>query len=235
LTASPTIRPDRLELGDRLGAAAVALGIALTATQVAQLLDYLDLLDRWNRTYNLTAVRDRADMMTQHVLDCLAAVPALRRTLPGRKRVLDVGSGGGLPGVVWALVDPQIEVTCVDSVGKKAAFVQQAAMSLGLGNLKSEQARVETLQDEPFDVITSRAFASLPDFVRWTQGLLKEGGVWLAMKGKLPIDEIADLPPGIQAFHVERLQVPGLDAERCLIWMRKSASGMSFRESGRLQ
>src|SRR6185295_11000286 len=178
---------------------------------------------------------DPAEMLTHHVIDCLAAVPALRRTLPGPKRVLDVGSGGGLPGVVWAVVEPTLDVTCVDSVGKKAAFIQQAALALHLDNLHAEHARVEKLRMSPFDVVTSRAFSSLPDFVSLTQGLATPGGVWLAMKGKLPLDEIAALPVGFQAFHVERLNVPGLAAERCLIWIRRTAPVMPNSESGRLQ
>jgi len=235
LTAAPSKRAARPPFGETLAAAAEALGLQLATEQTGKLLDYVGLLDRWNRTYNLTAVRDPAEMLTQHVIDSLAALPALRRTLPGPKRVLDVGSGGGLPGVVWAIVEPTLDVTCVDSVGKKAAFIQQAALVLRLGNLRAEHARVERLQAPPFDVLTSRAFASLPDFVALTQTLAKPGGVWLAMKGKLPLDEIAALPSGFQAFHVEHLNVPGLAAERCLIWIRKTAPMMANRESGRLQ
>ena len=235
MTAAPSPRAERPSFGDTLGAAAEALGLQLSSAQTGQLLDFVALLDRWNRTYNLTAVRDPADMLTQHVIDCLAAVPALRRTLPGPKRVLDVGSGGGLPGVVWAIVEPQLDVTCVDSVGKKTAFIQQAALALRLDNLRAEHARVEKLETPPFDLLTSRAFASLADFVGLTQGLATPGGVWLAMKGKLPLDEMAALPAGFQAFHVERLTVPGLAAERCLIWIRKTAPMMANSESGRLQ
>ncbi|MEO5881317.1 MAG: 16S rRNA (guanine(527)-N(7))-methyltransferase RsmG [Caldimonas sp.] len=222
-------------LGEALRAAAEALGLRLSDLQAGQLLDFVALLDRWNRTYNLTAVRDPADMLTQHVIDCLAAVPALRRTSPGPKRLVDVGSGGGLPGVVWAVVEPELHVTCVDSVGKKTAFIQQAALALRLDNLRAEHARIEHLRATRFDVVTSRAFASLADFVRLTHELSTPGGVWLAMKGKLPLDEIAALPPGFQAFHVERLTVPGLEAERCLIWIRKMAPRLGTSESGRLQ
>ena len=235
MTAAPSQWAGQPAFGETLAAAAETLGLQLSPEQTAKLLDYLALLDRWNRTYNLTAVRDVAEMLTQHVVDCLAAVPALRRTLPGPKRILDVGSGGGLPGVVWAVVDPTLDVTCVDSVGKKTAFIQQAASALGLTNLRAVHARVEKLQAAPFDVVTSRAFASLFDFITWTQALTTPGGVWLAMKGKLPLDEIAELPSGFLAFHVERLQVPGLAAERCLIWIRRSPSFMTNSESGRLQ
>lgn len=182
---------------------------------------YLALLHKWNKAYNLTAVRDPAQMQVQHVADCMAVVPALQRHATGRSlHILDVGSGGGLPGVVLAVADPAWDVTCVDTVGKKAAFVRQVASELGLANLHSEHGRVEQLALPPFDVITARAFASLTDLVRWTRALLKPEGVWMAMKGKRPDDEIAALPPDIEVFHVEPLTVPGLDAERCLVWMR---------------
>jgi 16S rRNA (guanine527-N7)-methyltransferase len=184
---------------------------------------YLALLAQWNAAYNLTAIRDVTQMRTQHLADCLAVVEPLRRHLgaAGRPvRILDVGSGGGLPGVVLALADPGWQVTCVDTVGKKAAFIRQVAAELALPNLGVEQARVEQLRADPFDVITSRAFASLADFARLTRHLIAPQGVWMAMKGKQPADEMAALPADIEAFHVEPLTVPGLDAERCLVWMR---------------
>jgi 16S rRNA (guanine527-N7)-methyltransferase len=182
---------------------------------------YLALLARWNATYNLTAVRDPAEMRVQHLADCLAVVEPLRRRLGRRAaRILDVGSGGGLPGVVLAVAEPAWDVTCVDAVGKKVAFVRQVAAELALPNLHAEHARVEALKAPAFDVVTSRAFASLADFVRLTRPLLVEAGAWMAMKGKHPDDEIAALPPDTEVFHVEPLTVPGLAAERCLIWMR---------------
>jgi 16S rRNA (guanine527-N7)-methyltransferase len=182
---------------------------------------YLALLARWNATYNLTAVRDLAEMRVQHLADCLAVAPPLRRELGGRAaRILDVGSGGGLPGVVLAVAEPGWDVSCVDAVGKKTAFVRQVAAELALPNLHAVHARVEALEAPPFDVITSRAFASLADFVRLTRPLLADGGVWMAMKGKRPDDEITALPPDAEVFHVEPLTVPGLAAERCLIWIR---------------
>jgi 16S rRNA (guanine527-N7)-methyltransferase len=235
LTGAPSSGAERSAFAATLGSAAEALGLELSTVQVEQLLDFVALLDRWNRTYNLTAVRSPADMLNQHVVDCLAAVPALRRTSPGPKRVLDVGSGGGLPGVVWAVVDRELDLTCVDTVGKKAAFLRQAALALRLQNLRVEHARVEQLEAPPFDIIASRAFASLADFVSLTRTLSTPGGIWLAMKGKLPLEEIAALPSGFQAFHVERLTVPGLNAERCLIWIRRSAPYLPSHESGRLQ
>ena len=184
---------------------------------------YLALLAKWNAAYNLTAVRDPAQMRVQHLADCLAVVAPLRRHLGQRAlaRILDVGSGGGLPGVVLAAAEPAWDVTCVDAVGKKAAFIRQVAGELALPNLHAAHARVEALQAPPFDVITARAFAALPDFVRLTRPLLAPDGVWLAMKGKRPDDEIAALPDDVEVFHVEPLIVPGLEADRCLIWMHK--------------
>ena len=198
------------------------LGLPLTPAQLQMLTQYLAMLQRWNATYNLTAVRDPAAMLTQHLADCLAVVQPLRRQLT-RGRVLDVGSGGGLPGAVLAIVESQWQVCCVDAVGKKTAFIRQVAGALGLPNLQALHARVETLATASFDLITSRAFASLPDFTRLTRALLAPNGVWVAMKGKLPRDEITALPAEVEVFHVEPLSVPGLAAERCLIWMRPAS------------
>jgi 16S rRNA (guanine527-N7)-methyltransferase len=196
------------------------LGLALSDTQVAALLAYLDLIAKWNKVYNLTAVRPD-EMLGQHLLDSLAAVGPLRRQVGNQPaRLLDVGSGAGLPGVVFAICCPELQVDCVDTVGKKAAFIQQAAATLRLGNLKGIHDRVENLKG-PYDVISCRAFASLPDFVNWSGGALAEDGVWLAMKGKQPASELAELPQDIEVFHVEQLEVPGMDADRCIIWMRK--------------
>ncbi len=208
----------------RLREGAQALGVALTDMQVALLLAYLDLLQRWNSTYNLTALRQRDAMLRQHLLDCIAIVPTLRRALPHGGRMLDVGSGGGLPGVVAAALVESLQVTCVDTVGKKAAFVMQVAASLGLRNLTGVHARVENLALPPFDLIIARAFASLHDFVRLSRASLAPGGAWLAMKGRPPHDELAALPADIDAFHVKRLAVPGLDAERCVVCMRLKAA-----------
>lgn len=166
-----------------------ALGLTASAGQIEALLRYLDLLDRWGATYNLTAVRERQAMLTQHLADCLALIGPLRRQL-ARGRVLDVGSGGGLPGVVIAVMQPEIQVTCVDAVAKKAAFVRQVAGALSLPGLLSVHGRVEQLSSGAgFDVVTSRAFASLADFTRLTLACLAPGGVWLAMKGRVPKDE----------------------------------------------
>ena len=195
------------------------LGLAPTSAQTSALSNYLDLLQRWNATYNLTAVRDRAGMVTQHLADCLAIIPPLQRRAT-QGRLLDVGSGGGLPGVVIATLLPGWDVTCVDAVAKKIAFVRQVAGSLGLPNLHAEHSRVESLQALPFELITSRAFASLADFTALTRKHLAPGGAWLAMKGRVPDDEMAALPPDVHVFHVEPLHVPGLNAQRCLVWMQ---------------
>lgn len=199
--------------------AAGQLDLVLDEPTVDRLLAYLDLLARWNKTYNLTAVRDPAEMLSQHLFDCLAVVEPLRRVARAG-RLLDVGSGGGLPGVVIAATCPDWSVVCVDTVGKKAAFIQQAAVELRLPNLKAEHARVETLSLPVFDVVVSRAFASLQDFVQLTGGLLAPGGVWMAMKGKRPDEELAKLPSDVDVFHVEQLSIPGLAAERCIVWMK---------------
>lgn len=208
--------------GQRLDALSAALGLPISTPQRAGLVAYVDLLARWNATYNLTAVREREAVWAQHIADCLAVLPALDRHLAGggTRRVLDVGSGGGLPGVVLALMRPALDVTCVDAVGKKAAFVRQVAGALALPNLHAVHGRVEALRAPPFDLVTSRAFASLADFVRLTRLLLAPGGSWLAMKGKLPANEIAALPADVTVFHVEPIGVPGLDAERCLVWIK---------------
>jgi len=200
------------------------LGLKVSDGQVTQLLDYLELIQKWNKVYNLTAVRDPAEMLAHHLLDSLAAVGPLRRQTGGRAAsVLDVGSGAGLPGVVFAICCPEVRVDCVDTVAKKSAFVQQVAVTLKLPNLKGLHARVENLAG-PYDIVCSRAFASLADFMNWSSVALAEEGVWLAMKGKHPADEIAALPPGVEVFHVEQLQVPGLAADRCIVWMKRHAA-----------
>ena len=212
-----------LETGLRAGIA--ELGLELNDEQVAKLLSYLDWVAKWNKVYNLTALRDPQEMLTHHLLDSLAAVAPLRRQLAAmgleQPRLLDVGSGAGLPGAVFAIVCPELDVSCVDTVAKKALFIQQIAAALRLPNLHGLHARVENLKQQ-WDVVSSRAFASLADFTNWSRQALAEQGVWLAMKGKHPADEIVALAPELELFHVEQLQVPGLEAERCILWLRKS-------------
>jgi len=203
-----------------LRAGVLALGLTLSDGQIGQLLAYLDWIAKWNRVYNLTAVREPAEMLTHHLLDSLAVIAPLNRQRGGRAiRLLDVGSGAGLPGVVIAICCPDVQVDCVDTVAKKAAFIQQVAAALRLPNLRGLHARVESLT-EPYDVVSSRAFASLVDFTTWSRQALGQGGVWMALKGKHPGDEIAALPADVKVFHVEPLVVPGLGAERCVVWMR---------------
>ncbi len=211
----------------QLRAGLQALQLELDDTQVGQLLDYLDLIAKWTQVYNLTAVRDPAEMLTHHLLDSLAVIAPLRRHLAqaglNQASLLDVGSGAGLPGVVIAICCPELAVSCVDTVNKKAAFIKQAALALKLPKLKGIHARVENVT-QTFDVICSRAFASLHDFTQWSVGALAPKGVWMAMKGKHPADEITALPGSTEVFHVEQLTVPGLDAERCIVWIRVKAA-----------
>jgi 16S rRNA (guanine527-N7)-methyltransferase len=207
-----------------LRAGLAELHLSLSDAQVRDLLYFQNLIGKWNKVYNLTAVREQAEMLTHHLLDSLAAVEPLQKYLQGRglsaANLLDVGSGAGLPGVVLAICFPTLAVTCVDTVGKKAAFVKHMALALALPNLTGLHARVETIT-QPFDVICSRAFASLSDFTVWSQAALAPGGAWMALKGKHPAEELSMLPPDVAVFHVEPLAVPGLAAERCIIWLQK--------------
>jgi 16S rRNA (guanine527-N7)-methyltransferase len=212
------------DLRSTLLAGLAALQLELSEQQISQLLAYQEMIGKWTKVYNLTSVRDPAEMMTHHLLDSLSVVPALQRYLQGAGLaqgigLLDVGSGAGLPGVVIAICCPAVNVTCVDTVAKKAAFIKQAALALKLPNLAGLHARVESIT-KPFDVICSRAFASLADFANWSVGALAQQGVWMAMKGRHPADELLNLPKNIAMFHVEQLKVPGLEAERCVLWLR---------------
>jgi len=200
------------------------LELELDNGQIRRLLDFLKLLQKWNKVYNLTAVRNPQEMLTHHVLDSLAVVTPLCRQLAIMKkttklRLLDVGSGAGLPGVVFAICCSELEVYCVDAVAKKTAFIQQTAVTLALPQLQAIHAKVETLC-EPFDIVSCRAFATLTEFTRLTRPCLTPQGIWLAMKGKLPKTEINALGDDVNVFHVEHLAVPKLDAQRCIVWMR---------------
>ncbi len=202
---------------------AAKLGLTLTDVQSQRLLAYGALILKWNKVYNLTALRDPALVLTHHLLDSLSVIGPLQRQRPfvdgASLRLLDVGAGAGLPGVVIAILREDIDVSCLDAVAKKAAFVQQVAAELKLTNLRGVHARVESLTGT-YDVISCRAFASLSDFYQGSKQLLAPDGIWLAMKGKVPEAELSALQ-GIDVFHVEHLQVPGLDAERCIVWARK--------------
>ena len=205
---------------------ASALGVSLSDHQSEQLMAYGALILKWNKVYNLTALRDPASVLTHHLLDSLSVISPLSRQCPvvdPPRALLDVGAGAGLPGVVIAILRPDIHVTCLDAVAKKVAFVQQVAAELRLPNLRGVHARVESLSGG-YDVISCRAFASLSDFYAGSMQLLAKDGIWLAMKGKVPNDELAQLPSDVEVFHVEQLTVPGLDAERCIVWARKAGA-----------
>jgi len=202
-----------MSVEQRLAAGIAALGLALPDGAEAKLLAYLVLLDKWNRVYNLTAVRDAERMVSHHLLDSLAAVPYFQG-----ETVLDVGSGGGLPGIPLAIVRPDLQVTLIDSIAKKTAFLLQAKAELGLANLQVITGRVEHFRPETgFDIVTSRAFSDLREFITLTRHLLKPGGRWLAMKGLYPNEEIAQLPAGVKVSADHALVVPGLEASRHLI------------------
>ena len=209
---------DHDELHSKLRAGAVALRLDLPESVQEKLLDYLALLHKWNAVYNLTAVRDPQQMLTQHLLDCMAALPAFN----GAKHVLDVGAGGGLPGMVIAIwaqhAAPQMTIDMIDTVHKKTAFLTQVKAELGLANVRVHTGRVEQLRvAEKFDVITSRAFAELSDFIRWSGHLLQQGGRMIALKGQTQQTEKEGVPDGWRIVNKQGLQVPGLQAERHLV------------------
>lgn len=216
---------DSAALSAILADGAKGLSLNLSEAQIAKLIDYLALMSKWNSVYNLTAVRDPVQMVTQHLLDSLAAVSAF----DGAKNVLDVGAGGGLPGIVLAIwaaeAQPEMRVSMIDTVHKKTAFLTQVKAELGLSNVSVHTARVEQWEaPQKFDVITSRAFAELSDFVNWSGHLLAEGGEFIALKGVSPDAEVAHLPAGWKVREVRALQVPTLQAERHLIFIERAES-----------
>lgn len=211
---------------DHLAAAAVAdgverLGLALDARQQQRLLQYAELLLRWNRIHNLTAIDRPEQLLTHHLLDSLAVAPTITARAGGRNmRLLDVGSGGGLPGIPLAIALPELTVTLVDKVQKKAAFLAQAKLELALPNVEVVCARIEDVRVAAYDIIVSRALGALEQLVRWTAPLLAPRGCWIAMKGAVPADEIAALErarPGMYAMSTVKLHVPGLAAERHVV------------------
>lgn len=217
---------ERHALSMVLSEAAVHLPVRFAPEVQTRLLDYLVLLQKWNAVYNLTAVRDPARMLHQHLLDCMATMSAF----VSARRLLDVGSGGGLPGLViaiWAQENaPAMEVHLIDTVHKKTAFLTQAKAELGLGNVTVHTGRVEQLQDdEKFDVITSRAFAELSDFARWSAHLLAPGGEMIALKGQATAEEMARLPAEWRITRKTAVQVPGLNAQRHLLHIAGAAGG----------
>jgi 16S rRNA (guanine527-N7)-methyltransferase len=209
---------DRVALAEVLKQGAAQLALPLSSAQQEQLLDYLALLNKWNSVYNLTSVRDPMQMMTLHLLDTLAAVPAFE----GAQNVLDVGAGGGLPGVVLAIARPDMRVSMIDTVHKKTAFLTQVKAELGLANVTVYTKKVQELDvKQPFDVITSRAFADLSDFVNWSGHLLADGGRFIALKGTAPADERERLPEPWAVNDLQPLRVPGLEAERHLVFISR--------------
>jgi 16S rRNA (guanine527-N7)-methyltransferase len=199
-----------------LAAGIEQLGLALNEETQQRLLAYGALLMKWNKVYNLTAIRDEASMIDLHLLDSLAILPHLAHVT----RVADIGSGGGLPGIPLAICRPDCEVALVETVGKKTSFLLQAKAQLGISNLSVHNLRVENFKPaELYPAISSRAFASLVDFVTLTDHLLAPRGEWIAMKGQYPQDELDALPPGIQLRESRRLQVPGVDAERHILFL----------------
>ena len=209
---------DRAALAEVLKQGVAELALELSAAQQEQLLDYLALLNKWNSVYNLTSVRDPMQMMTLHLLDSLAAVPAFQ----GAQNVLDVGAGGGLPGVVLAISKPDMKLSMIDAVHKKTAFLTQVKAELGLANVTVYTKKVQELEvKQPFDVITSRAFADLSDFVNWSGHLLAGGGRFIALKGTAPQDERERLPEPWKVERLQALKVPGLEAERHLVFIAR--------------
>jgi 16S rRNA (guanine527-N7)-methyltransferase len=210
---------DRAALSAVLGEGIDAMRLDVSPAQQQKLMDYLALMFKWNAVYNLTSLRDPMQMVTHHLLDSLAAVPAFAAA----RNVLDVGSGGGLPGIVLAIVRPDMKVSMIDTVHKKTAFLTQVKAELGLTNVTVYTARVEQLQvSDKFDVITSRAFADLSDFVNWSSHLLADGGRYIALKGVAPKDEQERLPAEWKVDKVEPLDVPRLGAERHLVFIERS-------------
>ena len=193
------------------------MNIEVSEAQQAKLLEYLAMLIKWNSTYNLTAIRTEDKMLSYHILDSLSVVPFL----PQQGSLLDVGSGGGMPGMVCAIMRPEQPVTLLDANHKKTTFLRQAMIELKLDNVTVETCRVEQLTGKTFDMITSRAFSSLRDFVLLSEALLAENGMWLAMKGVYPFEEVDDLPDNVMVKEVQPLEVPYIEGARHLVWLCK--------------
>lgn len=218
---------DDVAVSARIAAACESMRLPCSPAQRAQLCRYIREMQKWNRTYNLTALRDPAQMLVQHIFDSLAPIVPLTRMLGGahvQASLCDIGSGGGLPGVVFAVMNPHWKVQCIDAVEKKTAFVRQMVGALSLDNLQATHSRVEQLEPQQADIVVSRAFASLIDFATWSGKHVADGGLLVAMKGKIPDDEI-DVLHATSAWRVESVEalvVPELDAQRCLVWMRRN-------------
>ena len=207
------------ESGDKLAHGVSKIGLSLSELQLEQLAQYACLLQKWGRVYNLTANKEFSQIVSLHLLDSLVVVNPLLREAPHLKNILDVGSGAGLPGVVLAIALPHVRVHCVDAVAKKAAFIHQVAISLELKNLSAHHSRIEVFEG-CYDLIASRAFSSLVDFVALTRKNISQSGIWLAMKARVNPEDEGPLPEGVELFHVEPLRVPDLEATRSIVWLK---------------
>lgn len=215
-----------------------ALGLDITGLQAETLCRYIELMARWNKTYNLTAIRDPQKMLVQHLYDSLSVVsPLIRHVGSQSLSIMDVGSGGGLPGVVLAIMRPDWNVVCVDAVEKKTAFIRQVSGTLKLANLSSRHARIESLPAQACDIVISRAFASLVDFTSWSGHHVRDGGYMVAMKGKIPVEEIRALEDKGDWLvkRTEALTVPELEGERCLLWLQAARGMSSMADQGTAQ
>lgn len=206
---------------DLLKSGVEAIGLNLTTAQFGQLDRFSALLFKWNKTYNLTSIKSKEDVLSHHILDSLAVIPYFDHYLKEGSRLLDVGSGGGLPAIPYAICRPNIHVELVETVGKKTAFLTQASVELGLKNVQIHNSRVENLRATPFDAISSRAFSSLALFTNLSNHLLNDNGVWLALKGRLPEDEISELERSIIVREINEISVPLLNENRHLIVLMK--------------
>ena len=196
-----------------------SMGLSLTTAQQLLLLEYVALLKKWNSTYNLTALRDEHTMISHHVLDSLTLLPYIQHA----QTLMDVGSGGGMPGIPTVICRPDLQITLRDANTKKSSFLQQAVIELGLHNVSVASGRVEAMHDKKVDVVTSRAFAELADFISLTKHLLNENGYWAAMKGVYPYEELEHVPASVVVEKVDKLTVPMLNAERHMVIMRPQA------------
>jgi len=207
----------RQDLQTRLERGVAALGVQLPAGAVERLLDYQALLARWNATYNLTAIRDPMEMVSRHLVDSLAILPYVQG-----QTLADLGTGPGLPGIPLAIARPELQVLLVDSNGKKVRFLREAIRSLKLENVRAVQSRVEEVEGQ-FDCITARAFASLEDMLAWGGHLLTKDGIWLAMKGRHPDEELPGVPAGFEVKAIHTLAVPDVGGERHLVVLGRTA------------
>lgn len=216
----------KISFESRLEHVIKSYGLEVSAEQKTCLLNYLEQLSKWNKTYNLTAIRNQDQALVQHLFDSLSIVRPLQIKMQShgitQPKIMDVGSGGGLPGVILAITMPQATITCVDAVEKKIAFIRHVAGVLQLKNLKALHARVEELPCAEMDIVTSRAFASLKDFADLSGKHVSLNGELVAMKAKQPADEISELNGAAWVVkEIETLTVPELDAERCIVWMQR--------------